>query len=251
MIDRTQPTLIIDNAENLFKRKRDLIDLLDASWTRGFPVTRQVHGVTVEYNVFCPKVIGAMAGSNFLPPNAMARSIHFGMLPKLPDETVEPFGYADNEVFLEQRQKLARFAQDNMERLRGANVEMPEGFDNRLRDNWRLLFAIADLAGGSWPKRIRAAAVALTEQFYEPSVGRQCLTMFVDLFLRSDHEGIVTSSWAQEQFVADPTSVWVNYKGKGPITQWGIKNILGGYHIRPDLVHPCGHPNARLQARVV
>ena len=135
MIDRAQPTLIIDNAENLFKRKRDLIDLLDASWTRGFPVTRQAHGATVEYNVFCPKVIGAMAGSNFLPPNAMARSIHFGMLPKLPNETVEPFGYADNEVFLEQRQKLARFAQDNMERLRGANVEMPEGFDNRLRDN--------------------------------------------------------------------------------------------------------------------
>src|SRR5262249_10909777 len=114
MIDRAQPTLIIDNAENLFKRKRDLIDLLDASWTRGFAVTRQARGATVEYNVFCPKVIGAMAGSTFLPPNAMARSIHFGMLPKLPNETVEPFGYADNEVFLEQRQKLARFAQDNM-----------------------------------------------------------------------------------------------------------------------------------------
>src|SRR5262249_23942575 len=149
--------------------------LLDASWTRGIPVPRQVHGVTVEYDVFCPKVIGAIAGSNFLLPNAMGRAIHFGMLPKLPDETVERFQYADNDEFLEQRRKLARFAIDNVERLRGANVEMPEGFDNRLQENWRLLFAIADIAGGPWPKRIRAAAVALTKQYYEPSVGRQCL----------------------------------------------------------------------------
>jgi hypothetical protein len=251
MIDRNHPTLIIDNAENLFKRKKVLIDLLAASWTRGVPVTRQVHGVTVEYDVFCPKIIGAIAGSNFLPPNVMGRSIHYGMLPKLPSETVEEFGYADDEQLLTLRQKLARVALDNAERLRGANVEMPEGFDNRLRDNWRVLFAIADLAGGSWPKRIRAAAVELTKQYYEPSVGRQCLSLFVELFLKSEYDGMVTSAWAQKQFVADPTSVWVNYKGKGPITQRGIADILASYQstlggpIRPDVIHPRGRPADR------
>src|SRR5262245_56638182 len=199
MIDRNHPTLIIDNAENLFKRKKLLIDLLAASWTRGIPVTRQVHGVTVEYDVFCPKIIGAIAGSNFLSPNVMGRSIHFGMLPKLPNETVTGFKYTDDDELLALRQKLARFAH-NAERLRGANVEMPEGFDNRLRDNWKLLFAIADLAAGSWPKRIRAAAVALTKQYYEPSVGRQCLNLFVELFLKSEYEGMVTSDWAHKQF---------------------------------------------------
>jgi hypothetical protein len=246
MIDRNRPTLIIDNAENLFKRKKILIDLLAASWTRGIPVTRQVHGVTVEYDVFCPKIIGAIAGSNFLPPNAMGRAIHYGMLPKLKSETVEEFKYTDDDELLTLRQKLARFALDNAERLRGANVDAPEGFDNRLRDNWKLLFAIADLAGGSWPKRIRAAAVQLTKQYYEPSVGRQCLSLFVELFLTSEYEGMVTSAWAQKQFIADPTSVWVNYKGKGPITQRGIADILASYQstlggpIRPDVIHPRG-----------
>src|SRR5262249_43210467 len=221
MIDRIHPTLIIDNAENLFRRKKDLIELLNNSWTRGIPVPRQVHGVTVEYDVFCPKVIGAIAGSKVLPPNSTGRSIHFGMLPKLPSETVEKFQYADNDEFLEQRRKLARFALDNAEALRTANPTAPEGFDNRLQENWRLLFATADLAGGNWPKRARAAAVKLTKQYYEPSVGRQCLSLFVELFLMSEYEGMVTSAWAQEQFVADPTSIWVNYKGRGPITQWG------------------------------
>jgi len=246
MIDRTHPTLIIDNAENLFRRRKDLAELLTNSWTRGVPVPRQVHGVTMEYDVFCPKVIGAIAGSGFLPPNAMGRSIHFGMLPKLPSETVERFAYADDDEFLAQRRKLARFALDNAEALRAAAPTMPEGFDNRLLENWRLLFAIADLAGGTWPKRARAAAVALTKQYYEPSVGRQCLRMFVDLFLTSEYEGMVTSAWAQKQFTADPTSVWVNYKGKGPITQWGIKDIVGKYQktsgglISPDVIHPRG-----------
>jgi hypothetical protein len=245
MIDRVHPTLIIDNAESLFRRKKDLVELLNDSWTRGVPVPRQVHGVTVEYDVFCPKVIGAIAGSNFLPPNAMGRTLHFGMLPKLPSETIEEFQYADNDEFLEQRRKFARFALDNAEALRAANPAMPEGFDNRLRANWRLLFAIADLAGSSWLKRIRAAAVQLTKQYYEPSIGRQCLGRFVELFLASEYEGMVTSAWAQEQFTADPTAVWVNYKGRGPITQWGIKDILAAYHIRPGLIHPRGRPTAR------
>jgi len=245
LIDRIHPTLIIDNAENLFKRRKDLIELLNNSWTRGVPVPRQVHGVTVEYDVFCPKVIGAIAGSNFLPPNSMGRSIHFGMLPKLPSETVEKFQYADSDEFLEQRRKLARFALDNAGALKTANPAMPEGFDNRLQENWRLPFAIADAVGGSWPKRARAAAVKLTKQYYEPSVGRQCLSLFAELFSTSDYEGMVTSAWAQEQFVADPTSIWVNYKGHGLITQWGIKGILAAYHIRPDLIHPRGHPTVR------
>jgi len=247
MIDRIHPTLAIDNAEteNLFKRKKDLIELLNNSWTRGVPVPRQVHGVTVEYDVFCPKIVGAIVGSNFLPPNAMGRSIHFGMLPKLPSEAIEEFGYADSDELLAFRRKLARFAVDHAEALRAAGPAMPEGFDNRLQQNWRLLFAIADLAGGNWPKRIRAAAVKLTKQFYEPSIGRQCLAMFVELFLASEYEGMVTSAWAQEQFTADPTSAWVNYRGRGPITQWGIKNILEPYGIRPGMLHPRRHPAVR------
>ena len=120
-----------------------------------------------------------------------------------------------------------------------------------MRDNWKLLLAIADLAGGSWPKRIRAAAVSLTKQFYEPSVGRQCLSLFVELFLTSEYDGLVTSAWAREQFIADPTAVWVNYKGKGLITQRGIADILAGYQstlggpVRPEVIHPRGRPADR------
>jgi Protein of unknown function (DUF3631) len=246
MIDRLHPCLIIDNAENLFKRKKDLVDLLDASWTRGIPVTRHWHGVDRFYDVFCPKVIGAIANLNFLPPNAMARSIHFDMWPKLPHESLErDFNYQDDDEFLTLRRKLARFTIDNAEALRTALPAIPEGFDNRLRQNWKLIFAIADLAGGSWPKCARAAAVKLTQEYDAPSEGKQCLQMFVELFLRSEYKGMVISAWAREQFIADPTSDWANYRGRGPITQWGIGHILANYRIKPGVIHPRGHPADR------
>jgi putative DNA primase/helicase len=39
---------------------------------------------------------------------------------------------------------------------------MPDGLNDRAADTWEPLIAIADLAGGDWPARARAAALALS-----------------------------------------------------------------------------------------
>ena len=39
---------------------------------------------------------------------------------------------------------------------------MPDGLDGRAADNWRPLISIADMAGGDWPGRARAAAAAIS-----------------------------------------------------------------------------------------
>jgi hypothetical protein len=39
---------------------------------------------------------------------------------------------------------------------------MPDGAFNRLADNWRPLFAIAQIAAGDWPKRVADAFARLT-----------------------------------------------------------------------------------------
>jgi hypothetical protein len=46
--------------------------------------------------------------------------------------------------------------------LRDAEPDLP--VDDREADNWTFLAAIADLAGGDWPARARAACLALTGQ---------------------------------------------------------------------------------------
>ena len=47
---------------------------------------------------------------------------------------------------------------DGMVRKTSADPAMPDGLFNREADNWRPLFAIAEAAGGEWPRRAREAA---------------------------------------------------------------------------------------------
>ena len=42
---------------------------------------------------------------------------------------------------------LLRWATDNLTTIKDAEPEVPQGFANRLSDNWRILSAIADQAG--------------------------------------------------------------------------------------------------------
>ena len=55
-------------------------------------------------------------------------------------------------------------------------------FNNRLSTNWKLLFAVADLAGGKWPKRARQAATKISKQDSEPSQGRRLLAAIDEIF---------------------------------------------------------------------
>ena len=46
--------------------------------------------------------------------------------------------------------------------LEACDPVLPSGAFNRLADNWRPLFAIAEIAGGDWPQRAAAAFAKLT-----------------------------------------------------------------------------------------
>jgi putative DNA primase/helicase len=58
--------------------------------------------------------------------------------------------------------KLARWASDNRTKLEACDPKLPEGAYNRLADNWRPLFAIAEVAGGDWGRRAAEAFALLT-----------------------------------------------------------------------------------------
>src|SRR5207237_1276094 len=60
--------------------------------------------------------------------------------------------------------KLARWIQDHFVILQACDPVMPTNAYNRLADNWRPLFAIAQTAGGDWPRRALEAFNYLTNQ---------------------------------------------------------------------------------------
>ena len=149
IVDLKKPTLLIDEADQLFRRKAALAEIVNAGWTRGGArIPRMVQGVIHEFDAFCPKVIG-MLGLN-LPDATASRAIVCVLWPKLPSEQVADFRYVDDDDFTTLRRKLMRWAADNAVLLKDANPVVPPGFSNRLAANWCPLLAIADAHAGAF-----------------------------------------------------------------------------------------------------
>ena len=73
--------------------------------------------------------------------------------------------------------KLARWTQDNFALLQACDPPMPATAYNRVADNWRPMFAIAQIAGGDWPRRALEAYTHLTNRVDLPSKNHQPSTL--------------------------------------------------------------------------
>jgi hypothetical protein len=78
-VDREHPTLIIDEADDLFYRKSDLRAIVNAGWSRGTRIPRQGRW----YDPFCPKILGIL-GKTKLPRTIASRVLFLGCGPKSP-----------------------------------------------------------------------------------------------------------------------------------------------------------------------
>jgi putative DNA primase/helicase len=239
-VDAVKPTLVIDEADDLFMRRSDLKHVINAGWTRGAKIARQVNidgvWVTAYFDPFTPKAI-SLLGRN-LPPATRTRCIEIRMLPKRSDEAVEPFNQLDDEEFAVLRRKFARWAADNAAALKGAKPTLPSGLNNRAAANWHLLLAIAELAGAPWPKLAREAAERLTRGGRRPSDGVRLLAALKAMFAGGVKE--ITSEKIVENLRGDPTSVWADFNHGGAITQRQVAHLLDAYDVHPAPLHPTG-----------
>lgn len=233
LVDQMKPTLIVDDADNLVPRKPDLVHIINVSWTRGTKIPRQVYGSTYWFDPFCPKVFAGIGVA--LKPATLSRCIDIRVWPKLRDERVDDFEHTDDDTFVILRRKWARFAADNAATLKDAAPAMAD-FNNRIKMNWRLQFAIADLAGGKWPKAARKAAIKLTRERRESSEGKKALVKFWESF--TTHGPMLTSNQVQKLFHQD--DYWSDFRGRGPITKQQIAALLAPFGIYPDVIHPRG-----------
>jgi hypothetical protein len=230
-VDREHPTLIIDEADDLFYRKSDLRAIVNAGWSRGTRIPRQGRW----YDPFCPKILGIL-GKTKLPRTIASRSIILRMWPKKPEEKAEDFAYADDPEFSTIRRKLAQWAAHNVGIIKELKPPQPPGFNNRLSANWKSPLQIAQHARGGWPEQARRSAIYLSRTPYEPSMGVQLLAALRAIFARNRTE--ITSEQVVQELLADPDSQWHEYRGRGPITKHLVAALLKDFEIRPVVVHP-------------
>jgi len=123
---------------------------------------------------------------------------------------------------------------------REVTIRVPPGFNNRLTANWQLLLAVAEHAGGDWPKQARSAAVRLSRTPFEPSEGRQLIWMFEEMVASRE---FISSDDAVRKLNADPTGIWCNFRGRGPISQWQVAALLRPFEVYPQIHHPTKRAN--------
>jgi Protein of unknown function (DUF3631) len=139
---------------------RDLLAIVNAGYRRGAVVLRNV-GQSHEPKAFPAFGPAAIAGTSTLDPTTESRCIPIELERKRPGEGERflPFLPEVAEPARELRGRLEAWASDDViAALRLTRPAFPSELRDRHVEGWWQLFAIADLAGGTWPQRARVAA---------------------------------------------------------------------------------------------
>jgi putative DNA primase/helicase len=229
------PTIIVDEADMIFVNNEPLRAVFNSGWTRGAVVLRCIGDDKVPhaFPTFCPRALG-MKGRK-LPETTLSRSIIIELKRKTADEKAEHFRAVDDPGLEELRRQALRWATDNAQALNGAEPQMPPGFDNRLGDNFRLLLAIADLAGGEWPERAREAAQTLSGAGDTASTDSQLLADIRAAFDEAKSD-VLSSADLVGKLTAEPDSQWAEWRSGKPITQNQLARLLKPFGIAPGQV---------------
>ena len=166
LVEKFEPTLLADEIDTWLPDNDELRGFFNAGYEKGAAFAR-CEGDNNEvrlYNAFAPVVlcgIGALRGKL---STLHDRSLVIKLERAKPGELKERFDSLRVDKEKELARKLARFCADNLARLATIDPQLPDGVFNRLADNWRPLFAIAEVVGGDWPKRCTEAFSALTSR---------------------------------------------------------------------------------------
>jgi putative DNA primase/helicase len=241
-IEKYSPTLLVDEADTFLANNDELRGVINAGHTRGTAKVIRSAGDKHEPRVFstwCPKAI-ALIGR--LRDTLEDRSIIIEMRRRAPNEKVERLRRDRIHQELNPiRRRAARWATDYLEQIREADPDVPDSLHDRAQDNWRSLFAIADVAGGEWPDRARQVAVALSGPADENDNAPRVQLL---LDLRQLFEKRQVDRLPSEDVVAALVKMedrpWPEWKQGKPLSKRQLASLLKPFRVRPKVLRTNG-----------
>jgi putative DNA primase/helicase len=242
MISVCRPSIFLDEADNYLNDKPELLALLNDGYAAGGRVWRCEgdNNDVKEFDVFAPVAIAMI---NRPPDTLLSRSIEIRMRRKKRGENTVNFrGDRIAPGFLEIQRKFARAAIDHADALRLADPDMGCLF-NRDADNWRPMFAIADVAGGHWPQRIREVAKVAVAAKAEQSVREKLLADIHWIFhgkpetrdgkIVTEYEPVdkISSAELVDHLSKMENRPWSEWKRGNPITQAALARQLATFPV--------------------
>ncbi len=245
IVDAHKPALLLDEIDTYLNENDELRGLLNAGHKRGAKAYRcesdrhEVRG----FNAFAPAVL---AGIGTLPGTLHDRAIVICLLRAKRGEITARFDSRRTVAEAEQCRKLARWAADNRTQLESFDPAMPEGVFNRLADNWRPLFAVAQIAGGDWPARAAAAFTAMTatDEMDSHGIGASLLADIRTIFTDAGTDRLASARIAEVLGTMDGKP-WPEFKNGKPITPNQVARLLRRFDIHSRTIRLDDHSTAK------
>jgi Protein of unknown function (DUF3631)/Toprim-like len=169
-IAKHKPTMLLDEIDAIFgsqtERTEPLRAILNAGNRPGATVARCVgeNKDVEDFPIYCAKVLAGIDSGHRIPDTIRDRAVTIHMHRKTGAELVERFRHRDADAEAQPiREGLERWALGAVDLLQGADPNLPHELDDRAAEAWEPLLAIADMAGGDWPRRAREAALGLVD----------------------------------------------------------------------------------------
>jgi Protein of unknown function (DUF3631) len=230
-IEKAKPTLLVDEADTFLKDNEELRGILNAGHRRGGQIIRTV-GDDHEPRQFSTWTPAAIAMIGRLPDTLEDRSVSVALRRRKPTEKVQQFRSDRAQDLKNLARKIARWCDDNRPALVASDANTGI-LVNRAADNWRPLFAIADIAGGDWPKLGRGVAAAAETGKQDQSKRTMVLSDIRDIFATRPEIDRVRSAELADVLSAMENRPWSEWRNGKPMTPAALARLLGPFGVAP------------------
>jgi putative DNA primase/helicase len=236
-VEQFGPTLLVDEVDTFLRDDaHEIRGILNSGFQPNGRVARVEDDgsgrfIVRRYRTFAPV---ALAGLRGLPATLHDRSIVVTLQKASPDEEPEDWDIDAKDAAITLKRKIARWATDNFDALRRERPTMPAEMRNRVRDKWRPLFAIAEVAGGNWPARAVASFRGLYgEELDKEDLGILLLRDLRELFLEKRGE-VLHAGTIVGALNAREDSPWCyRHNGQG-LNQNDLAWLLRAFKVSPQ-----------------
>lgn len=232
-VERWAPTLGIDEVDAFLKDNEEARGLINSGLYRETAVVIRCTGddnTPTQFSTWAPKIlcgIGKLAGT------IEDRSIPLRMRRKAVGEVAASIRRSDPKPWADLRAQLTCWTDDHRHAVGVARPAPAAGLGDRAQDCWEPLLAIADEVGGEWPRRARAAALALHGVEEEtPSIGLELLRD-VETAFKERGASRLASRTLLEMLVGDDEAPWATWNRGKPLSVRQLAARLSEFGITP------------------
>ena len=240
-IDAWSPTLLIDEADSFLGETGDeLRGILNSGHTRDTAYVIRVSGEELEprqFSTWGAKAIALIGKLEGRYSTLADRSVEIQLRRRLPTDKVEKLRHADAEHFERLAARCFRFSLDHGAAIGKARPDIPDALHDRAADNWEPLLAIADLAGGRWPRLARTVAMALSGSADDDSghgIGVQLLADLRRFFDKNPEVASHSTVDILNYLVGIDDAPWSSYAKGKYMTPRHLSRVLKPYGIIPQ-----------------